>query len=181
MPVPRPFLLVLAAAALATAGCGADAPATTAAADAPPPVDVGTTPTVPQGDPVARLARHAAGGRPATGARAGAVIAAARAYAGALRDHDDAAACAAAVGVDALLRASGLPDGDCAGLLRQLVNASKGPTATDLEALRGARVVIAGDEATVTAGAQAPLPLRRVGGRWKVDYGAFVTPTPEGR
>ncbi|WP_210492065.1 hypothetical protein [Patulibacter sp. SYSU D01012] len=181
MPAARPLLPVLvAAAALATAGCGGDVPSTTSAAAAPP-ATAGTTPTVAQDDPVARLGRYAAGGRPATGARAGAVVAAARTYAIALRDHDDEAACAVAVGVDALLRAGGGPAGDCAGLLRHLANASQGPTTADVAALRRARVVIAGDQATLTVDAHAPLPLRRVDGRWRIDYGAFAPPTPEGR
>ncbi|MGX6449965.1 hypothetical protein ACVU7I_18165, partial [Patulibacter sp. S7RM1-6] len=62
-----------------------------------------------------------------------------------------------------------------------LANASKGPTTADLAALRTGRVTIAGDEATVAVGAAAPLPLRRVDGAWKVDYGAFAAASQEGR
>jgi hypothetical protein len=198
VPAPRPLtsLLLLAALALGAAGCGSDEPTTTTAAapvatatsqagTVPPSVEEaqgsrgGATGTAPA-PPASPLADYLDDPEPAPAGEARAVRAAFRAFAEAIAARDARALCARTVGFEELLRAQGAGGGSCEELFQNVGNGAAGPSDRDLELIDDAAVVADGDRATLTLGGQTPVPLRRVGAAWKVDYAAFAaTPTPK--
>lgn len=179
MPAPRRLTTLLCALAgvAGVTGCGDDGPTTTAAATVPPAMaDQGSrggtaTATAPAQD--GDLGAYAEGGVPAGAAEARAVRAGFRAFAEAVVDRDAAAACARVTGFEELLEARG-QQGTCRELLPAVGNAAAGPTPADLKLVDDADVVVADDRATLSLGSEAPVPMRRVGGDWKLDYAAFA-------
>jgi hypothetical protein len=197
VPVLRPLLslLVLLALAAGAVGCGSDEPTTTAAAapattapsqagTVPPSVEEaqgsrgGATGTAPA-PPPSPLTDYLDDGAPASAADARAVRGAFRAFARAIAARDARALCARTVGFEELLKAQGAGAGSCEDLFQNVGNGAAGPSDRDLALIDDADVAIDSDRATLTVGGQTPVPLRRVGGAWKIDYAAFAaTPTP---
>ncbi len=169
----RPVLLALAALAVPLAGCGSDAPNAISPSTVAPPADVPADAgaSVPKAPRPAPLTLE--GGRHADAATAREVRAVLRRFAVAVGERDVATVCATVVGVERLAARVGREGVDCETLMANSGNSSSPPPASLLRALRGARVSVRGDRAVVTTAAGAP-PLRRVGGTWKVDYGALV-------
>jgi hypothetical protein len=196
---PLPSLIVAAALLVGAAGCGSDEPTTTAAqpvssvATAPPaataPADPAveaqgsrgaTTGAAPAPAPTP-LSDYAAGGRPASAEQARSVRGAFRAFATAIADRDADGICSRTVGFEELLRAQGGGGGSCEDLFKNVGNGAAGPSKRDLALIGDADVLIADDHATLSLGGQTPVPMRRVGGAWKVDYAAFAaTSVPKG-
>lgn len=184
---PRTLLAALAVLTLGTglAGCGDDGPTTTSADAVPPAMAAqgargGTaTGTAPAPASGSALRDYVTGGRDASASEAGPVRAGFRAFAEAVVARDAEAACTRVVGFEDLLRANG-QQGDCRSLLPDVANSAAGPSPRDLELIDEADVVLAGDRATISVGSEAPVPLRRDGGTWKLDYAAFAA-TPKGR
>ncbi|MEV4419826.1 hypothetical protein AB0L40_07595 [Patulibacter sp. NPDC049589] len=183
MPAPRllPPLLCLLLAATSVTGCGDDGATTTSASTVPPALaaqgDRGGTETgsAPAATP---LKDYASGGRAASAPVARAVRAGFRGFARGVLDRDAAAACSHVTGFEALLRARG-QQGDCQTLLPAIGNTSAGPSPRDIALISGADVVVAGDRATISVGSEAPVPMARVGGDWKLDYAAFAETTKD--
>lgn len=198
---PLPSVLVAATLAVGLAGCGSDEPTTTAAqpvnpvATAPPaataPVDPAveaqgsrgaTTGAAPAPAPAPTPLRdYAAGGRPASADQARAVRGAFRAFASAIADRDARGICSRTVGFEELLRTQGGGGGSCEELFKNVGNGAAGPSKRDLALIGDADVQVADDHATLSLGGQTPVPMRRVGTAWKVDYAAFAaTSVPKG-
>jgi hypothetical protein len=182
MPVPRslPALFCVLALAAGTAGCGGDdGPTTTSAGSAtvPPAMaaqgDRGGVATSAAPAPADALEGYLSDGRQATAQEAAPVRAGFRAFAEAVVARDAREACAHVTGFEELLRAAG-QEGSCRDLLPDIGNAAAGPSPRDVAAIADAGVVLSGDRATISAGGEAPVPMRRVGGAWKLDYAAFA-------
>lgn len=170
-------LVVCAALGPTTLGaCGDDGPTTTSASTTPPAMAAqGARGGEAAPDPDAGVAAHVRDGRNATDDEAAPVRDGFRAFAAAVVARDAAAACARVVGFEELLRTRGLTGG-CRELLPTIGNAAAGPSPRDLDQIAGADVVLAGDRATISVGGEAPVPMRRDGGAWKLDYAAFAAP-----
>jgi hypothetical protein len=197
---PLPSLLVAATLLLGAAGCGSDEPTTTAARPVSTVAALPTTTAAP--DPAVQaqgsrgattgpapapapkptpLSDYAAGGRPASTDQARAVRGAFRAFATAIADRDAQGICSRTVGFEELLRTQGGGTGSCEELFKNVGNGAAGPSKRDLALIGDADVLIAEDHATLSLGGQTPVPMRRVGDAWKVDYAAFAaTSDPKG-
>jgi hypothetical protein len=182
MPVPRslPALLCVLAVVAGTAGCGDDGPTTTSAgASTVPPAMAaqgdrgGAAGTSAAPAPADALEGYLSDGRQATTREAAPVRAGFRAFAEAVVARDARTACAHVTGFEELLRAAG-QEGACRDLLPDIGNAAAGPSPRDVAAIADADVVLSGDRATISAGGEAPVPMRRAGGAWKLDYAAFA-------
>jgi hypothetical protein len=196
---PLPPLLVTVALLGGLAGCGGDDPTTTTArpvstvsqappATTPAPTDTaateaqgarGTTTGAAPAPAATPLRDYAKGGAPASKGEARAVRGAFRAFARAIADRDAAGICSRTVGFEALLKAQGGGVGSCEELFKNIGNGAAGPSDRDFAVIDDADVLVADDHATLSLGAQTPVPMRRVGGAWKVDYAAF-TAVPKG-
>ncbi|WP_022928276.1 hypothetical protein [Patulibacter americanus] len=195
---PLPSLIVAATLLAGATGCGSDEPTTTAAR----PVSTVAAPaaTTAAPDPAVQaqgsrgaatgaapapaptpLSDYAAGGRPASAEQARSVRGAFRAFAAAIADRDADGICSRTVGFEELLRAQGGGGGSCEELFKNVGNGAAGPSKRDLALIGDADVLVADDHATLSLGGQTPVPMRRVGGAWKVDYAAFAaTSVPKG-
>lgn len=182
MPRPRalPSLLCLLIASAGATGCGGDdGPTTTSAATGTVPAAMeaqgarGGSATSAAPAPADALQGYLADAGEATDAEAAPVRAAFRAFAEAVLDRDAEAACSHVTGFAELLRADG-QEGDCTTLLPAIGNSAAGPSPRDVTAIAEADVLLSGDRATVSAGGEAPVPMRREGGAWKLDLAAFA-------
>lgn len=182
MPRPRalPSLLCLLLASAGATGCGGDdGPTTTSAATGTVPAAMeaqgarGGSATSAAPAPADVLQGYLADAGEASDAEAAPVRAAFRAFAEAVLDRDAEAACSRVTGFAELLRADG-QEGDCTTLLPAIGNSAAGPSPRDVAAIAEADVLLSGDRATVSAGGEAPVPMRREGGAWKLDLAAFA-------
>lgn len=206
MTVLRPLPSLVATVVLlgGLAGCGSDGPTTTApesvSAVAAPPATTPASPTTTAADaaveaqgsrgattgaapapPATPLSDYADGGRAAPPEQARAVRGAFRAFARAIADRDADELCSRTVGFEALLKAQGGGVGSCEELFKNIGNGAAGPSKQDLQLIDDADVLVSDDHATLSLGGQTPVPMRRVGGTWKVDYAAFAaTSVPKG-
>jgi hypothetical protein len=188
---PLPSLIVAATLLVGATGCGSDEPTTTAARPVSTVAAPPTTTAAP--DPAAQaqgsrgtttgaapapaptpLSDYAAGGRPASADQARSVRGAFRAFATAIADRDAQGICSRTVGFEELLRAQGGGGGSCEELFKNVGNGAAGPSKRDLALIGDADVLVADDHATLSLGGQTPVPMRRVGDAWKVDYAAFA-------
>lgn len=157
-----------------------DAPAPTTTEDAPPKADSApdrakTQASKPSAakNPLDALKNYTKGGAPASAADTAEVRDAFRTFGEAVGKHDAKTACARVIGFDELLRASGQKATSCEDVFKGTGKGAAGPSKEDLAQIAKAQVTIKGDRATLLVTGQSPMPMRKDGGVWKIDYSAF--------
>lgn len=179
------------ASAPTTAAQTAPATPTTTATTPTTPTTTATTPTTPtttsddsataKGDskttpnPLSKLKEYTKGGQPASEADTAAVRKSMREFSDAVASRDAKAICSRTIGLEELMAKSGQKGATCEKMFKNSGNTAAAPSKKDVQAIDTGKVTIKGDRASLEITGGTALPMRRVDGVWKVDYGAFAS------
>lgn len=163
-------------------------PTTTAPAPTTTDTTTATTPTKTSDDtittggddadapnPLAKLKDYTKGGQPASESDTAAVRTAMREFGDAIASRNAKAICNRTIGLDELMAKSGQKGTTCEKMFKNSGNTAAAPSKKDVQAISAGKVTIKGDRASLEISGGTSLPMRKVDGVWKVDYGAFAS------